>query len=231
MNTDDEMHQHYLREAVQLAHEHMRAGAGGPFGALVVRDGEIIGKGWNRVTSHNDPTAHAEVSAIRAACEKVGDFSLAGSVIYTSCEPCPMCLGAIWWSRIDAIYFASTRDDAARVGFDWPKAARVLEKVREEASEVEEAIEAGDLDQISEEIGDLLFVCTNLGRKLDVDVEAATRAANAKFERRFRYIEGRLYEQGRSPEGASLEEMEELWLEAKAAEKRSAALLVEETGE
>ena len=118
MNTDDEMHQHYLREAVQLAHEHMRAGAGGPFGALVVRDGEIIGKGWNRVTSHNDPTAHAEVSAIRAACEKVGDFSLAGSVIYTSCEPCPMCLGAIWWSRIDVVYFASTRDDAARVGFD-----------------------------------------------------------------------------------------------------------------
>ena len=118
MNTDDEMHQHYLREAVQLAHEHMRAGAGGPFGALVVRDGEIIGKGWNRVTSHNDPTAHAEVSAIRAACEKVGDFSLAGSVIYTSCEPCPMCLGAIWWSRIDGVYFASTRDDAARVGFD-----------------------------------------------------------------------------------------------------------------
>ena len=118
MNTDDEMHQHYLREAVQLAHEHMRAGAGGPFGALVVREGEIIGKGWNRVTSHNDPTAHAEVSAIRAACEKVGDFSLAGSVIYTSCEPCPMCLGAIWWSRIDVVYFASTRDDAARVGFD-----------------------------------------------------------------------------------------------------------------
>ena len=118
MNTDDEMHQHYLREAVQLAHEHMRAGAGGPFGALVVRDSEIIGKGWNRVTSHNDPTAHAEVSAIRAACEKVGDFSLAGSVIYTSCEPCPMCLGAIWWSRIDGVYFASTRDDAARVGFD-----------------------------------------------------------------------------------------------------------------
>jgi len=118
MNTDDEMHLHYLREAVQLAHEHMRAGAGGPFGALVVRDGEIIGKGWNRVTSHNDPTAHAEVSAIRAACEKVGDFSLAGSVIYTSCEPCPMCLGAIWWSRIDVVYFASTRDDAARVGFD-----------------------------------------------------------------------------------------------------------------
>ena len=118
MNTNDDMHQHYLREAVQLAHEHMRAGAGGPFGALVVRDGEIIGKGWNRVTSHNDPTAHAEVSAIRAACEKVGDFSLAGSVIYTSCEPCPMCLGAIWWSRIDVVYFASTRDDAARVGFD-----------------------------------------------------------------------------------------------------------------
>ena len=118
MNPQDEIHQHFLQAAVALAKQHMQAGAGGPFGALVVRDGKIIGEGWNRVTSHNDPTAHAEVSAIRAACEQVSDFSLAGSVIYTSCEPCPMCLGAIWWSRIDAIYFASTRDDAARAGFD-----------------------------------------------------------------------------------------------------------------
>ena len=118
MNPQDEIHQHFLQAAVALAKQHMQAGAGGPFGALVVRDGEIIGEGWNRVTSHNDPTAHAEVSAIRAACGQVSDFSLAGSVIYTSCEPCPMCLGAIWWSRIHAIYFASTRDDAARAGFD-----------------------------------------------------------------------------------------------------------------
>lgn len=118
MGSEDDTHQYYLREAVALARTHMHQGAGGPFGALIVRDGQIIGQGWNRVTSHNDPTAHAEVSAIRAACESVGDFSLAGSVIYTSCEPCPMCLGAIWWARIEAIYYASTRDDAARAGFD-----------------------------------------------------------------------------------------------------------------
>tara|TARA_B100001079_G_scaffold128584_1_gene110306 strand:- start:861 stop:1313 length:453 start_codon:yes stop_codon:yes gene_type:complete len=104
--------------AVKLAARHMRAGAGGPFGAIIVHQGIVIGRGWNEVTSGNDPTAHAEISAIRDACRQRSTFSLAGSVIYTTCEPCPMCLAAIWWARIDTIYYASTRDDAARIGFD-----------------------------------------------------------------------------------------------------------------
>jgi tRNA(Arg) A34 adenosine deaminase TadA len=104
--------------AVNLAGRHMHAGAGGPFGAIIVHQGIVIGRGWNQVTSGNDPTAHAEISAIRDACRQRSTFSLAGSVIYTTCEPCPMCLAAIWWARIDTIYYASTRDDAAQIGFD-----------------------------------------------------------------------------------------------------------------
>ena len=96
----------------------MREGAGGPFGAIIVKDGKVIAEGWNRVTSANDPTAHAEVTAIRDACETLGTFSLAGCEIYTSCEPCPMCLAAIYWARLDRIYFANTREDAAAIGFD-----------------------------------------------------------------------------------------------------------------
>ncbi|WP_300542852.1 nucleoside triphosphate pyrophosphohydrolase [Maricaulis sp.] len=112
---------------------------------------------------------------------------------------------------------------AARVGFDWPDAERVLEKVDEEIGEVREAIASGNSSHIAEEIGDLMFVCTNLGRKLKVDVEAATRSANAKFERRFRHIEAVLQAQGRRPEDASLDEMEALWVEAKNREKAKAA--------
>ncbi|WP_417493433.1 nucleoside triphosphate pyrophosphohydrolase [Maricaulis sp.] len=108
---------------------------------------------------------------------------------------------------------------AARVGFDWPDAAQVFEKITEEVAEVKEAIRLNDPEEIAEEIGDLMFVCTNLGRKLDVNVEAATRSANAKFERRFGYIEGKLAAQGRRPEDASLEEMEELWNEAKGSKR------------
>jgi tRNA(Arg) A34 adenosine deaminase TadA len=96
----------------------MRANAGGPFGAIVVKDGEIISEGFNQVTSTNDPTAHAEVVAIRRACEKLGTFQLSGCEIYTSCEPCPMCLAAIYWSRPRAVYYANTKDDAANIGFD-----------------------------------------------------------------------------------------------------------------
>ena len=107
-----------MREAIRLARENMRAGAGGPFGAVVVKDGAIIGRGWNQVTSTNDPTAHAEVMAIREACRTLGDFRLSGAVIYTSCEPCPMCLSAIYWARIERVFFAGTRDDAAVAGFD-----------------------------------------------------------------------------------------------------------------
>jgi tRNA(Arg) A34 adenosine deaminase TadA len=107
-----------MREAIRLSREKMEAGEGGPFGAVIVRDDTIIGCGWNRVTSANDPTAHAEVEAIRDACANLGTFSLEGCEIYTSCEPCPMCLAAVYWARIDALYFAATRDDAADAGFD-----------------------------------------------------------------------------------------------------------------
>jgi tRNA(Arg) A34 adenosine deaminase TadA len=96
----------------------MEAGEGGPFGAVVVKDGQIIGEGWNRVTSSCDPTAHAEVAAIREACRELGSFSLAGCVIYSSCEPCPMCLAAIYWARLDRLIYAASRTDAAAGGFD-----------------------------------------------------------------------------------------------------------------
>ncbi len=108
----------FLREAIRLSLEKMEAGEGGPFGAVVVKDGRIVGRGWNRVTSANDPTAHAEVEAIRQACAALGTFSLAGCELYASCEPCPMCLSAIYWARIDALYFAASRNDAAEAGFD-----------------------------------------------------------------------------------------------------------------
>jgi len=108
----------FLNEAIRLSIEKMEANEGGPFGAVIVRDNEIVGRGWNRVTSTNDPTAHAEIVAIRDACSKLKSFSLAGCDIYSSCEPCPMCLAAIYWSRLDRIYFGATSDDAAIAGFD-----------------------------------------------------------------------------------------------------------------
>lgn len=111
-------HEDHMRRAIQLSREKMESGSGGPFAAVIVRDGEVIGEGWNRVTSTNDPTAHAEITAIRAACERVGDFSLAGAVIYSSCEPCPMCLAAIYWARISKLYYANTSEDAAEIDFD-----------------------------------------------------------------------------------------------------------------
>jgi guanine deaminase len=108
----------FMRRAVALSAEKMRAGHGGPFGAIVVREGRVVAEGYNRVTSSNDPTAHAEVVAIREACKALGRFSLEGCELYTSCEPCPMCLGAIYWARFDRVYFANTRKDAAAIGFD-----------------------------------------------------------------------------------------------------------------
>ena len=107
-----------MRRAISLAQQGIDAGAGGPFGAVVVLDGVIVGEGFNQVTSTNDPTAHAEVTAIRNACEKIGSFQLTDCAIYTSCEPCPMCLGAIYWSRPLRVFYAATRDDAANIGFD-----------------------------------------------------------------------------------------------------------------
>ena len=108
----------FLRHAVRLSAERMRDGAGGPFGAVIVKDDTIVAEGWNEVTSANDPTAHAEVTAIRRACEALGTFSLEGCEIFASCEPCPMCLAAIYWARLDRITFANTRADAAAIGFD-----------------------------------------------------------------------------------------------------------------
>ena len=108
----------FLEHAVRIARDHMTAGHGGPFGALVVREGRVIAEGWNEVTSANDPTAHAEVVAIRRACGAQGSFSLAGATLYASCEPCPMCLAAIYWARIDRLVFAATRAEAAAIGFD-----------------------------------------------------------------------------------------------------------------
>ena len=96
----------------------MEKGCGGPFGAIIVKDGKVIGEGWNKVTSSNDPTAHAEVEAIRAACKNLSNFDLSGAEIYTSCEPCPMCLSAIYWARLSKIYFANTKKDAAAIDFD-----------------------------------------------------------------------------------------------------------------
>lgn len=108
----------FLREAIRLSCEQMAAGEGGPFGAVVVREGRIIGRGWNRVTSTNDPTAHAEIIAIREACAESGSFHLSGATLFSSCEPCPMCLCAILWARLDRIVYAASRHDAAAAGFD-----------------------------------------------------------------------------------------------------------------
>ncbi|MBR2424236.1 MAG: nucleoside deaminase, partial [Tidjanibacter sp.] len=107
----------FMRMAIELSKESVAKG-GGPFGAVIVRDDQVIATGSNSVTLLNDPTAHAEVSAIRAACQAVGDFNLKGCVIYSSCEPCPMCLSAIYWAGIERIYYANNREDAAAIGFD-----------------------------------------------------------------------------------------------------------------
>ena len=121
-------HEKFLRQAIDLAVENVRQGQGGPFGALVVKDGEVIATGTNRVTASNDPTAHAEVMAIREACRKLGSFQLDGCEIYTSCEPCPMCLGAIYWARVKAFYFAGNQHDASRGQFDDSFIYRELQK-------------------------------------------------------------------------------------------------------
>lgn len=107
----------FMRAAIRLSRESLERG-GGPFGAVIVRNGDVIATGTNSVTLLNDPTAHAEVSAIRSACEKEGNFKLEGAVIYSSCEPCPMCLSAIYWAGIKKLYYANTREDAAEIGFD-----------------------------------------------------------------------------------------------------------------
>lgn len=110
-------HNELMQRAIDLAIENVRNG-GGPFGAVIARNGEILAEGVNRVTANSDPTAHAEVQAIRAAAAQLGDFNLEGCDIYASCEPCPMCLGAIYWARLSHLFYAATKDDAADAGFD-----------------------------------------------------------------------------------------------------------------
>jgi tRNA(Arg) A34 adenosine deaminase TadA len=123
-----------MKQAIALAVENVTSHAGGPFGAVVVREGKVIATGVNLVTSTNDPTAHAEVVAIRAACKALGDFQLHGCEVYTSCEPCPMCLAAIYWSRCDAIYYGCSAADAAAAGFDdsflYTEVSRTIEQRR-----------------------------------------------------------------------------------------------------
>jgi len=114
-NTD---HAEFMRQAIRLATENVTSGKGGPFGCVIVRDGEVIAACANTVTATNDPTAHAEVNTIRAACAALGTFQLTGCDVYTSCEPCPMCLAAIYWARCRSIYFGNTAQDAAEAGFD-----------------------------------------------------------------------------------------------------------------
>ncbi|MBD2860511.1 nucleoside deaminase [Paenibacillus oceani] len=124
----------FMKEALSLACGNAQGERGGPFGAVVVKDGRIIGRGANEVTSANDPTAHAEVQAIRDACRSLGDFRLTGCDVYTSCEPCPMCLGALYWARVRAVYYALDRADAAAAGFDdsliYEEIAKPLEERR-----------------------------------------------------------------------------------------------------
>ena len=112
------MNEAFMREAIALSIEKMKAGEGGPFGAVVVKNDQIVGRGWNCVTTANDPTAHAEVMAIRDACGNLDTFDLTGCELYASCEPCPMCLSAIYWAHIDKLYYAARREDAAAAGFD-----------------------------------------------------------------------------------------------------------------
>lgn len=108
----------FMQEAIRLSHEGMQRGSGGPFGAIIVKNNEIIGRGFNQVIATHDPTAHAEIIAIRDACKKIGDFSLTSCEAYVSCEPCPMCLGALYWARIEKIFYAANQIDAQAIGFD-----------------------------------------------------------------------------------------------------------------
>lgn len=127
-------HQEFMRRAIALSIENVHSGNGGPFAAVVVKDNQIIAEGVNAVTSSNDPTAHAEVTAIRKACEVLGTFQLDDCVIYTSCEPCPMCLGAIYWARPKAVYYGNRKADAAAIGFDDDFIYQELDKALTERS-------------------------------------------------------------------------------------------------
>jgi guanine deaminase len=132
MSTHQENQTRFMQMAVDLSSEGMNSGKGGPFGCVIVKNGEVVGKGSNSVSSTNDPTAHAEVMAIRDACKNLGTFQLTGCEVYTSCEPCPMCLGAIYWARPDIVYYSNDKVDAAEIGFDDQFIYEEIEKNPEE---------------------------------------------------------------------------------------------------
>ena len=135
------MHEQYMREAIELAREAVTADRGGPFGAVVVQGDRVVGRGSNRVTSDNDPTAHAEVSAIRDACARLGRYWLEDCVLYVNCEPCPMCLGAIYWARIQKVYYAGVAADAAAIGFaDEAIAGELCRPVQERSLPMEQML-------------------------------------------------------------------------------------------
>ena len=118
----------FMRQALVLARENLEARNGGPFGCVIVKDGKVIGRGYNQVLTHNDPTCHAEVVAIRDACQELGTYHLEGCEIYSSCEPCPMCMGAIYWARLARLYYSASRHDATEAGFDDRHIYEELEK-------------------------------------------------------------------------------------------------------
>lgn len=138
-------------EAIELGRQGMLSNAGGPFGCVVVKENVIVGRGWNRVTSNNDPTAHAEVVAIRDACNNLQTFQLDGCEIYTSCEPCPMCMGAIYWARPSKVYFAASRHDAAAAGFDDSMIYEELQRPVENRNIVMECLISGEGVQLFDE--------------------------------------------------------------------------------
>ncbi|MGM9477533.1 nucleoside deaminase [Pedobacter sp. GSP4] len=131
---NNKQHEEFMQMAIALSVKNVSESVGGPFGAVIVKDGKFIAGSANRVTATNDPTAHAEVSAIRLACEALNTFDLSGCVVYTSCEPCPMCLGAIYWARIETIYYANTKTDAEQIGFSDKFIYEELEKPMEHRS-------------------------------------------------------------------------------------------------
>lgn len=139
-----------MLEAIRLSKEGIERGTGGPFGAVVVKNGQVVGKGCNKVATTNDPTAHAEVVAIRDACQNLNTFQLNDCEIYCSCEPCPMCLSAIYWARIDKIYFANTKNDAANIGFDDAFIYEEIEKPFDKRSIPTETMMRNEAQQVFE---------------------------------------------------------------------------------
>lgn len=141
----------FMKKAIENSSYGMNNNYGGPFGAVIVKDGEIIAEAYNKVTSTNDPTAHAEVTAIREACKKLNTFDLSGCELYTSCEPCPMCLAAIYWARIKKIYYANTKEDAAEINFDDDFIYKELDKERSNRSIPMEQIDRDEAIKVFEE--------------------------------------------------------------------------------